>query len=71
MFLKLQFIEGKDRKSLFKKYPPKTIYASSSRLLCALNGDWKKNSVNSGAVAYCWYIWEKGYKGETILKWFN
>ena len=23
------------------------------------------------AVAYAWYIWEKGYKGETILKWFN
>lgn len=71
MFLKLQFLEGKNRKSLFKKYPPKIVYISSSRLLCALNGDWKNNSVNSGAVCYCWYIWEKGYSGQTILKWFN
>jgi hypothetical protein len=23
------------------------------------------------AVAYAWYIWEKGYKGDTILRWFN
>lgn len=23
------------------------------------------------AVAYCWYIWEKGYMGETTVKWFN
>ena len=23
------------------------------------------------AVAYAWYIWEKGYKGDTVLKWFN
>ncbi len=71
MFLKLQFLEGKSRKSLFKKFPPKIIYVSSTRLLCALNGDWKDKSVKSGAVAYCWFIWEKGYKGKTILEWFN
>lgn len=23
------------------------------------------------AVAYCWFIWEKGYKGDTVVKWFN
>ena len=23
------------------------------------------------AVAYAWYVWEKGYKGETIIKWIN
>ena len=23
------------------------------------------------AVAYAWYIWEKGYTGETVVKWFN
>ena len=25
MFLKIQFLEGKSRRELFKKYPPKTI----------------------------------------------
>ena len=69
MFLKLQFLEGKARKELFKKYPPKTVYISSSRLICAKNGDF--DSTASSAVAYCWYVWEKGYAGDTVIKWFN
>lgn len=72
MFLKLQFLEGKARKKLFEKYPPKIVYVSSSRLLCAKNSDFDRMRENGGsAVAYCWYIWEKGYKGETILRHFN
>jgi hypothetical protein len=69
MFLKLTFMEGKSRKHLFTTFPPKVIYISSSRLLCAKNGEFDK--TDSSAVAYAWYIWEKGYKGDTIVKWFN
>ena len=72
MFLKLQFLEGKARRQLFEKYPPKTIYVSSSRLLCAKNGEFDKMKAGGGsAVCYCWYIWEKNYNGNTTLKWFN
>ena len=70
MFLKLTFLEGKTRRELFEKYPPKVVYVSSSRLRCAMNGDFKRYA-NSNAVAYAWYIWEKGYTGNTVLKWFN
>ena len=72
MFLKLQFLEGKSRKELFKKYPPKCIYVSSSRILCAKNGDFEGMKKSGGsAVAYAWYEWEKGYTGDTIIKWVN
>lgn len=72
MFLKLQFLEGKKRKNLFLTYPPKTIYISSSRLLCAKNAEFDKMIEGGGsAVAYAWYVWEKGFKGNTLLKWFN
>lgn len=72
MFLKVQFLEGKERKKLFEKYPPKYVYISSSRLQCAKNGDFEKMKAGGGsAIAYAWYVWEKGYQGETILKWFN
>ena len=72
MFLKLQFLEGKARKALFEKYPPKTIYVASGRLLCAKNGDFEGMKAGGGsAVAYCWYIWQRGYKGDTVIKWFN
>lgn len=69
MFLKLQFMEGKQRRKLFEKYPPKTVWVSSGRLGCAKNGDFGRYSTS--AVAYAWFVWEKGYSGETKLKWFN
>lgn len=72
MFLKLQFLEGKGRKALFKKYPPKIIYVSSSRLLCAKNGDFEAMRSGGGsAVAYAWFVWEKGFTGDPIIKWIN
>jgi hypothetical protein len=72
MFLKLQFMEGKGRKILFLKNPPKTIYVSSSRLMCAKNAEFEKMVAGGGsAVAYAWYVWEKGFVGTTELKWFN
>ena len=69
MFLRMQFLESKDRKQLFVDFPPKKILITSSRISCAINGDFENNK--GGAVAYCWFIWEKGFKGETTLKWFN
>lgn len=72
MFLKVQFLEGKSRKMLYKNFPPKTIYVSSSRINCAKNGDFSGMRTTGGsAVAYAWYVWEKGYRGETIVKWIN
>ena len=69
MFLKLTFLEGKQRAKLFKENPPKRIWVSSSRLKCAKNGDF--DSIGSSATAYAWFIWEKGYKGYPEIRWFN
>lgn len=69
MFLKVLFLESKSRKKLFTEYPPKFIYISSSRINCAKNGDFK--TYNSSAIAYAWYVWVKGYKGDAIIKWIN
>lgn len=72
MFLKLTFLESKARRKLFEKYPPKIVYVSSSRLQCAKNGDFEKYSKGVGtAVAYAWFVWEKGFKGSPIIKWIN
>jgi hypothetical protein len=69
MFLKLTFLEGKQRAKLFKENPPKRIWVSSSRLKCAKNGDF--DNIGSSATAYAWFIWEKGYKGYPEIRWFN
>ena len=71
MFLKLTFLEGKTRlKELFSKYPPKVVYVSSERILCAKNAEFERMKEGGGsAVAYGWFVWEKGYKGDSIVKW--
>lgn len=66
MFLKLTFLEGKARRELFDKNPPKKIYVFSSRVCCGKNGEF--NQANN-AVAYAWFIWKKGFKGSPIVKW--
>lgn len=69
MFLKLTFLEGQARRELFRAAPPMRVWVSSSRLKCAMNGVF--DALGQSATAYAWFIWKKGYKGETVVKWFN
>lgn len=89
LFLKLTFLEGKERKKLFEENPPIRVHVSSSRILCAMNGEFEKPKKDkegniildkegnpilqkqSSAACYAWFIWQKGYKGDTVIKWFN
>lgn len=70
LLLKIQFLEGKGRRKLFKEYPPKVIYVSTSRFACVKNGKFTSSS-NASAVCYAWFVWEKGFTGDPIIKWFN
>lgn len=66
MFLKLTTLEGQKRyEEIYSKQPPKTVYIYSKRKQCAKNGSFEGTS----AVCYAWFVWEKGYQGDTILKW--
>lgn len=68
LFLKLQTLEGQKRyDEIYSKYPPKSVYVFVKRIQCAKNGEFK----GSSAVCYAWFVWEKGYTGNTILKWIN
>lgn len=80
-FLKLQFLEGKRRKSFFLENPPRRVWVSSGRLICAKNGMFapevdgkrvsKEGYISSSAVAYAWFVWVKGFKGHPEIHWFN
>lgn len=67
MFLKLTFLEGQKRKKFFERNPPKYIYVYSSRRKCAMNG--KFEGIDSSAACYAWFIWERGFKGDSIVRW--
>ena len=66
-FLKIQFLESKSRKELFTKYPLKYLIVNSERQQCAKEGDFEKYKATT--QCYCWYIFQKGYKGDPIVKW--
>ena len=67
MFLKIQFLEGQGRRDLFDKHPPKYVYVNSARQTCYINGDMSKKM--SSATCYCWFVWEKGFEGEPVIRW--
>lgn len=71
MLMKLTFLEGNKRYEMFKKYPPKHLLVFANRINCAHGGDFEKESPMGGAVAYGWYIWEKGYTGKTMIDWIK
>ena len=89
LFMKLTFLEGKERKKFFQDNPPIRVWVSSSRIPCAKNNKFEteKKDKNgniiydkngspvmtkvSSAACYCWFVWQKGYKGDTTVKWFN
>jgi hypothetical protein len=68
-FLKLTFLEGKARNKIYKKFPPKYVYVYSSRQICAMNGDFHKYKAT--AIAYSWYVWQKGFNGEPTIRWIG
>lgn len=66
MWLRILFLESKHRQELFREFPPKRIWVSSTRIPCSD----REGNFRGSAQGYAWYIWEKGYKCETIIDWF-
>lgn len=65
LLLKLTFMCSKGRAKFFEENPPKFIYVFSDRIECAKNG----NFEGKKGVDYAWFIWEKGWHGDTTLRW--
>lgn len=73
MLLPLIYLSGKARyEEVFKKNPPVRVYIYSERINIAKNGDFEQYS-DSGAnkTIYAWFVWKKGYKGTTELRWLH
>ncbi len=68
MYLKLNYLSGKKRGQFFKLNPPKYVYIHSSRQVCARNGDFSQYK-DKKMIDYAWFIWEKDFQGDTIVRW--
>lgn len=68
MLLRTLFLEGQQRYTkIFKDNRPKYVYVFVKRTYGLKNGD--INNKSSSAMSHSWFIWEKGYKGDTIVRW--
>ena len=63
---KIQYLEGKMRFKLFEEQPPKYVFVFVNRIKC-LNND--KDDGASSAMCFCWFIFEKGFKGNPLIDW--
>lgn len=63
---KIQFLEGKARRNMFEQFPPKYVLVFSQRIKCLANG---KDTIGSSAICFCWYIFQKGFKGLPQIDW--
>lgn len=69
MFLKLSFLESSRRYKLFTTTPLKYVYVFCKRVQLYPEG--KDIPKNSGTIAYAWYVWDKNYIGEPVIKWIK
>lgn len=68
MLLRLLFLEGQQRRrEIFENAPPHTVYVFSRRTVCAKNGDFSAHAA--AAQCFAWFVWIKGWKGDTTVKW--
>lgn len=66
LLLRLSFLEGQERKSLFENSPLKKVYVFSKRITFTRPGDTAKYS---GMMAYAWYVWDWKFGGIPQLGW--
>jgi len=73
MFGKLQALEGFERATYLEQTPLKYVYVFKKRQQPLRNGseidELTGSKMNSSTMAFAWFIWEKGYDGEPIVRW--
>lgn len=68
MLLPTTTLAGVNRyNKIFKTDPPKYIYTFSRNTYALLVAEGDK--IGAPKLSHSWFIWEKGYKGETIVRW--
>lgn len=73
ILMPLRYLSGKARYSeLYQQQPPSRVYVYQERICIAKNADFEKYSdAGANMEIYAWFIWDKSYTGETLLKWMS
>tara|TARA_R100000315_G_C5233806_1_gene144875 strand:- start:1190 stop:1756 length:567 start_codon:yes stop_codon:yes gene_type:complete len=66
IFQRIHFLESQKRYQLFQDFPARYIYVHSSRVGTAMNGDFDKYKAK--AMCYAWYVFERKWRGNMVLR---
>lgn len=71
IIMPLRYLSSKARYTeLYAFLPPSRVYVYMERIKMAKDGNFEKYAdAGASKEIYAWFVWEKGYAGETILKW--
>ena len=71
MFAKIQLLEGDKRRKMFDNSPLKYVYVFSKRVNPLRNGEPtdEKGKPWASTMCFAWFVWEKNYEGEPIIRW--
>ena len=67
-FLKLTFLEGQKRQTLFKRKELESVNVYVKRAICCKGGDFSTTGSGS-AVCYAWFVFRKGLNADPIIRW--
>lgn len=67
LLLNIYYLSSNDRYELLKNSPLKYVYVHSNRVTMFPYGQEKPSST--GTKMFAWFVWEKGYKGEPMIRW--
>ncbi len=69
LLLRTAFLEGARRyDTIFSDFPPARMYVFSERVTMYPDG---VTTGASGTTSYSWFVWDKKYSGETIVRWIE
>ena len=72
IYMPLTYLSSTSRyNEVYSKYPPARVYVYQERICIAKDADFKKYGISTNMETYAWYIWERGYKGTTELRWIS
>jgi hypothetical protein len=65
MLFPVEFLHGGTRYELFqdRRFPLKVVYVFASRL--------RFGSETNATVGHAWYVWDRRYKGEPVIRWIR
>jgi hypothetical protein len=70
MLLRLAWLEGSQRKTLFESTPLARVYVASRRLAMSRGGI--EQAGNGGSmIAFSWFVWDRAHEGAPQLGWFD